>query len=199
MRLPFAAAALLAPVLIACSGPKESASGTGPEKTPIETPEHATSSPTNAPLTPKGPENTLVETPEYAGIIVSEQGASEFGYLFDQASTSFWEPSFDDVWRAEERVRKCLVSARDEPKLDTYQRASIAFILENLEEYRRQYVGIDVDGEKRIWINAFFSDDLHVDWQRVPVDVDGGGKYYWQIEYRPLKDECVDFRVHGES
>lgn len=71
--------------------------------------------------------------------------------------------------------------------------------MENLEEYRRQYLGVVVDGEKRIWVNAFFSDTSFSDWERVPVDVDGGGRNYWQIEYDLLNDECINFSVHGES
>ena len=71
--------------------------------------------------------------------------------------------------------------------------------MNNLGNYRRQYVGIIVDGEKRIWCNSFFSDGSFPDWERVPVDVDGGGKHFWQIEYDLLKDECMNFYVHGES
>jgi hypothetical protein len=60
-------------------------------------------------------------------------------------------------------------------------------------------VGIEVDGEKRIWINSFFADDSFPDWKRIPVDVEDGGRYFWQIEYHPLEDECTDFYVHGEA
>ena len=66
------AATIVVLSLIACNSPKES------------TPEMA-------------PENTLIETPEYTGVIISESGVSEFSYLFDQASTTFWEPAIDDV------------------------------------------------------------------------------------------------------
>jgi hypothetical protein len=199
MRLPLIAVTVVALVLIACNGPRESTPEIGPEDTLIETPEVTEPSPSDAPVTPKSPENTLVETPEYTGVIISENGASEFSYLFDKASTGFWEPSINDISRAEECIRQHIVSVQDNPKLDTYQKESAAFILNNLEKYRRQYVGIDVDGEKRIWCNSFFSDDSFPDWERVPVDVDGGGKHFWQIEYDLLKDECINFYVHGES
>jgi len=174
MKFALFAVTVLAFLLIACSGPEE-------------------------PTLEMEPENKLVETPEYTGVIISKSGASEFSYLFDQASTGFWEPSIDDVSKTEKCIRQFLVSEQDDPNLDIYQQENIAFILENLGTYRRQYVGIVVDAEKRIWCNSFFSDDSFPNWQRVPVDVDGGGNHFWQIEYNLLKDECINFHVHGES
>jgi hypothetical protein len=152
----------------------------------------------NVPATPTL-ENTLIETSEYTGVLVSRNGALAFGYLFDGASTEFWEPSVDDVSSAEVCIRRFLVSTQTDPKLDAYQKENVTFILENLEEYRRQYVGIVVDGEKRIWCNLFFVDDSFPDWKRVPVDVDDGGNHFWQIEYILPNDDCIHFRVHGTA
>jgi hypothetical protein len=174
MRFVFRVVTVSAVLLTACNGPQE---------TPSETP----------------PENILVEAPDYAGVIVSENGFSEFRYLFDETSTAFWVPSEDDVSSAEKCIRQFLVSAQQNPELDTYQKQSAAFILENLEKYRRQYAGIVVDGEKRIWCNLFFSADSFPEWKRIPVDVDGGGNHYWQIDYIVPRDECIHFSVHGES
>ena len=199
MRLPLIAVIVVALALIACNGPSVTTPEIGSEDTFVETPEVTEPIPSDAPMTPKSPENTLIETPRYTGVIISEDGASEFSYLFDKASTGFWEPSINDISRAEECIRQHIMSLQDNPKFDTYQKESAAFILNNLEKYRRQYVGIDVDGEKRIWCNLFFSDDSFPDWERVPVDVDDGGKHFWQIEYDLLKDECINFYVHGES
>jgi hypothetical protein len=168
------AGAVVALSLIACSGPRESESGTGRE-------------------------HTLVQGPDYTGVIFSEKGALEFGYLLDETSAGFWEPSIDDISSAEACIRKHLVSLQLNPKLDAHQKENVAFILSNLADYRRQYVGIVVDGEKRIWCNSFLSDDSFPEWQRVPVDVDGGGRNFWQVEYLALKDRCTNFRVHGES
>lgn len=199
MRFPFIAATVVALSVIACSGPKEPTSVTAPEDTPIQTPEDTESPPTDAPLIQKSHGNTLVETPAYTGVIISENGASEFGFLFNQASTTFWEPSVDDVSKAETCIEQFLHSLQDDPELDTYQKEYFAFILDNLEEYRRQYVGIAVDGEKRIWCNFFFVDYPVPRWEHAPVVPLDGGHYHWQIEYDLLKDECINFHVHGES
>jgi hypothetical protein len=198
MRFRLVAAAIVVLLLVACNGTGTPTSETGPEDSIVETPEVTESSPTAAPLTPEDPENTLIETPEYTGVIISENGASEFSYLFKD-STDFWAPSMDDVARAEACIRQYLESVQQNPNFDAYQQENMAFIVENLEQYRRQYVGIVVDGEKRIWCNTFFAVDSFPDWQRVPVDVDGGGNRYWQIEYSLPKDECLNFHVHGES
>lgn len=75
-----------------------------------------------------------------------------------------------------ECIKQILVSEQQDPNLDAlpYQQEKVTFILENLEKYRRQYVGLVVDGEKRIWCNSFPAYDL-------------------------LKDKCTDFYVHGEA
>ena len=174
MRFPFIVATIVVLLLIACNVPKEFA---------LE----------------MDPGNTLIETPEYTGVIISKNGASEFGHLFDETSIEFWEPSIDDVSRAETCIRQFLVSVQHDPQLDTYQKERAAFILKNLEKYRRQYVGIVVNGEKRIWCNLFLSDHSFPDWERVPVYMIDGGEYFWQIEYDLLKDECINFYVHGEA
>ena len=115
------------------------------------------------------------------------------------APASFWEPSVDDVSRAEKGTRQSLGALLDDPELGAYQRTKVEFILENLDQYRRQYVGIVVDGEKRIWCNAFLAEGHFPDWQSRPVYVLDGGRYFWQIEYRLLKDDCVNFYIHGEA
>jgi hypothetical protein len=173
MRFLFISAAILALSLVACNGPEE-------------------------PAPRVGPGNTLVETLEYTGVLISKDGASEFSHVFGE-STEFWEPSIDDVSRAEACIRQFLTSAQDNPQLDTSQKVNAPVILENLEEYRRQYVGIVVDGEKSIWCNAFRPEDEFPNWQRLPVYVLDGGNDFWEIEYIPVKDECINFYVHGEA
>ena len=199
MRFPLVAATIAVLLLVACNGADRSTPELDPEDTPTETPEVTELAPTSTPPAQQGSDNTLIETPTYTGVIISEKGTSEFGYLFVGASTEFWEPSTDDIAGAEECIREFLVSLQDNPQLDTYQQENLAFIVENLEDYLRQYLGVVVDGENRVWVNAFLSDNSFPNWERVPVDVDGGGRYYWQIEYDLLNDECINLHVHGES
>ena len=174
MKLPFIAVALVALSLIACSAP-------------------------GVPTSESRPGNILIESSKYIGVIFSKNNASEWSFLFDEATTEFWEPSGDDVSRAEECIRRFLASAPHDPNLKDYEKADAAFVLENLMGYRRQYVGLIVEGEKRIWCNAFLPDGSFPDWELDPVYVLDGGRDFWEIEYIPLTDECIRFHVHGEA
>jgi hypothetical protein len=174
MRLPHIVATVLVLALVACNGPTE-------------------------PTPAVEPESTATETPEYAGAVISIDEDSVYDHLFREDPTGFWEPSSDDVSKAEACAKRFLVAAPDDPELGPYYRESAAFILEHLEEYRGQYAGIVVDGEKRVWLNAFRSDDPFPHWKRDPVFVLDGGKDFWQIEYVLPRDECTNFYVHGEA
>ena len=121
MKLPLLAAIIVVLSLIACSGSATSTPDIGPENTPAATAEGTEPPTASASPTPRTLGNTLIETPEYTGVIISENGASEFGYLLDEASTAFWEPSSDDVSRAEACIRQHLVSLQQNLDLDTYQ------------------------------------------------------------------------------
>jgi hypothetical protein len=199
MRFAIIAVAVAALSLVACSGRENPTAGPRPEDTPVETPESTGPLPTDSLPTFESSENTLIETPEYTGVIFTRKGALEFSFLFNQASVGFWEPSVKDVSSAERCIKQYLESMRDDPELDARPEAHAAFILENLGRYRRQYVGIVVNGERRIWINAFFAEDSYPEWQRRPVYVLDGGNYYWDIAYVLPTDACIDFHVHGEA
>jgi hypothetical protein len=190
MRLPFITVAIVVLFLTACNGTQKPT----PEPSREPTPE-----PSKEPTPEPSPESILIETPEYTGVLFTKAGASKFSRRFESVSTGFWEPSIDDVSRAEECIKRFLSSVQDDPGFGSYQKEATAYILENLAKYRRQYVGIVVDGEKRIWCNVFYFDGISPDWQRYLVDVDDGGRRYWQIEYILLKDECINFHVQGES
>jgi hypothetical protein len=156
-------------------------------------------SPPGVPTSQSSPRNTLIESSQYIGVIFSKSNAAEWSFLFDEATTEFWEPSGDDVSRAEECIRRSLASAPHDPNLKDYEKADAAFVWENLMGYRRQYVGLIAEGEKRIWCNAFLADGSYPDWELHPVYVLDGGRDFWEIEYILPKDECVGFHVHGEA
>lgn len=200
MRLAIIAATIVAFALIACNSSEKPTAGPRPGDTILETPEATESAPIGNLLTLGRAKNTLVETPEYTGVIFTRKGAFEFSFLFDPSSMGFWEPSPTDVSRAESCIRQHIESVRDNTEPDAYPQAHATFILENFGQYRRQYVGIIVGDEKRIWVNSFLAeDDSYPDWQQRPVYVLDGGNYYWEIVYVLATDECIDFHVHGEA
>jgi hypothetical protein len=196
MRL-LLAAATVALVLTACGLEPTPEPGSGIPAG--QTPDSTGPAPSLVPPILQTSENNLITTPEYTGVILPVSAASKFSSIFSKPLTGYWEPSIDDIVRAEECIRRFLVSAQDDAQLDPYHRESAAFILSNLKDYRRQYLGITVGGEKRIWCNSFLSDAAYPDWEHTLVYVLDGGKYYWQIEYDLLRDECTNFHVHGEA
>jgi hypothetical protein len=64
-----------------------------------------------------------------------------------------------------------------------------------LASYRRQFVGVEVDGRSYILGNFFRTDD---DAQQ-PVAVDDGGETYFQIRYEPKTKRLSGLMVNGEG
>jgi hypothetical protein len=155
--------------------------------------------PTGQSPVPGHPENTLVETWDYSGVIFSEEAAANLRFLMRSQPTGYWKPSAEDVALAEKAIQQFLMAAQDDPASDIHPLYHAEYILDNLETYRRQYAGIVVDGEKRIFCSAF-TDDGHFDrWMQEPVFVFDGGASFWRIEYIVPQDQCTNFDVNGEA
>lgn len=64
-----------------------------------------------------------------------------------------------------------------------------------LPEYKRQYVGIVVDGHKRIFCNFFCADDLPL--SDKPFVVFDGGEWFFRIQYDLEDKKCYHFNANG--
>jgi hypothetical protein len=173
MRFPLVTVSMVVLLLTACGGPASRTPGAGADDAPA--------------------------APGSNHVIIPADAAAEFKLVFGQTVSGYWEPSSDQIAVAEERINRDLVAAQDDPDPDTYRTQSAAYIVSRLGEYRRQYVGIVVEGSKRIGCNAFISDRAQPEWVRVPILVLDGGADYWQIQYDLVMDACVGFSVHGEA
>ncbi|HTE05674.1 MAG TPA: hypothetical protein VK824_05710, partial [Planctomycetota bacterium] len=78
----------------------------------------------------------------------------------------------------------------------------IGNILDNLADYRRQYIGVVTPaGSRRVLLNnspggqhgPYDSPD---DWQYV-VDVEDGGYWHWRIQFDVESEEFVEFNSNG--
>lgn len=78
--------------------------------------------------------------------------------------------------------------------------------LENVNKYIRQYVGVEVNGQQLIYINAFpvgeFEDwpaDLVKvpNWKEQAYVVCDGGDYYWGAVYNPETNSFSDLAFNG--
>ena len=99
-----------------------------------------------------------------------------------------WTPSPEDLQAAEPAV------------LDEIRRQAPS-VFARLDEYRCQFTGVVVDGERRIFYNFFCCDDEDVNdsWRTEPVFVLDGGDDYFQLEYAPDTRTCARFTVNGEA
>jgi hypothetical protein len=98
---------------------------------------------------------------------------------------SYWSPDFAAVKAAEDRLPAYVAATR-----------GCAKRFKPLAEYRRQYVGVVVDGRRRLYLNAYEAssqDEMQKlfpglrenppDWRMMPYDMCHGGPAFWGAEY----------------
>ncbi|MES2730853.1 MAG: hypothetical protein V4714_03860 [Bacteroidota bacterium] len=72
-----------------------------------------------------------------------------------------------------------------------------------LKSYGYQYLGIEIEGRKYIYVNAFPIGDkqimeaFHKDWKTKPVVVCDGGDAYWGILYDVQKAKFSQLSING--
>ena len=103
----------------------------------------------------------------------------------------FWTPSVDDVLKLEEGIAEYL----SHNPTQFYDQAPV---WERLDEYQRQYIGLERDGGKIIYGN-FFCDNLGKDWRQELVAVLDGGECYFQVEYDVGSGMFIKLWVNGVS
>ena len=96
-----------------------------------------------------------------------------------------WDPTEDDVFKAEELMSVCLKEKK-------------AAFFEILYQYTRQYFGIVEEGNKIIWVNAFL-DDGNFDWKENVVYVLDGGDSFFNVKVDLVNQTCTEVRVNGVS
>ena len=111
----------------------------------------------------------------------------------DSPYKSTWTPTEEQILKALSTIYEFI----DNPTgINDWQKKEIAKIKKNLSLYRVQFVGIEIEGEKRIWCN-FFSNDRIDYWKEGVVIVLDGGFWYWEIQYDVKTGECVNFISNG--
>ena len=92
----------------------------------------------------------------------------------------FWNPGFEEISAAEERLASFLAAAKQCGQMQPAQR------------YLRQYVGVFVDGRRRLYLNAFEAESYAsmkkiapdiADWRTHPYDACHGGPAFFGAEY----------------
>jgi hypothetical protein len=71
-------------------------------------------------------------------------------------------------------------------------------VWERLDEYQRQYIGLERNGKQIIYGN-YFCDNMGKNWRSEIVFVLDGGDCYFQVEYDVESGTFTKLLVNGES
>jgi len=135
-----------------------------------------------------------IKTGKSSGVIIPAREAPQWENIWKlpckNAKVSYWTPAKEDVLKAEAALYNYLKA--ETPKLiapNAYENMGMkdyGKIWEQLDSYKRQYVGIVINNRKKIYFNCFAKWVIvGDDWKTEPTfpDVQGGGIYQIQLSY----------------
>ena len=108
---------------------------------------------------------------------------------FYQASKDVkrWTPTVNEARAADGIARKCMMTRSPE-------------IVEKIDRYRRQFVGLLVGGEKVVWVNYFLDESgSFKSWKTSIVRVKDGGPHFFELKISLRSATCYDLYIHGEA
>jgi len=130
-----------------------------------------------------GQDPRTVKTDKIDGLICTN--FADWKFMF--TTTEFWTPTKDDVLAAENQI---------EAFLKKESKPHAANLWRKLPDYKRQYLGIVVNGHKRIFCN-FYCRSHRIPLDDKPVLVEDGGECFFRIQYDLNDKQCYDFNVNG--
>ena len=126
-------------------------------------------------------ESMTIKTDEVEGLICTN--FSEWKFILKEKD--FWTPTKAQALKAEERIKEHL---KNKPL------SYVPDLWRKLPKYKRQYVGIIVNGHKRIFCNFYRSDEPLSD--KPFFEFDGPYVCFW-IEYDIEDQKCYNFEYSG--
>ncbi len=139
------------------------------------------------------------QEPDYA--VLDSVSALKMGHQCSRWApiiTGTWNPSSSDIANVESNLGKISEIVAD----------SCCLLRGRIKEprsYLRQYVGVEVDGKRLIYVNAFartFFDDWpsqvpKPDWRKEPIIPCDGGDDYWGVLFDPSTSSFFDLAING--
>ncbi|MFA7687755.1 MAG: hypothetical protein WCY25_07810 [Moheibacter sp.] len=102
-------------------------------------------------------------------------------------------PTKEEILLAE----KALQTQLEEINKNLPNQSSSPVIHKNLKKYKRQYFGVyDENGERILFINAFWGGGSEY-WLDEIIIVHDGGSYYWQVEFNISENKLYNLMVNG--
>lgn len=98
-----------------------------------------------------------------------------------------WTPSESDIANVEKRL----------VDVSKMQRPGQQEAIPEPRSFRRQYVGIIVDGKHLIYLNAFPTEAAERNWRTHFTDVCDGGSAFWGVIFDPTSGQFSDLRTNG--
>jgi len=137
--------------------------------------------------------NQPIVTDSFEGVIFAGASAKQMDLEamigFRETINDYWTPSRDDVLAFEEGIGPYLQQAAPQTGPGS---------LSDLNEYRRQYIGIVANGQRVIFAN-FFCNGYDTDWQHKIVYPLDGGSCYFEVKYDVQTGAFYDLSIHGEA
>jgi hypothetical protein len=141
--------------------------------------------------TAKSPESPTV-TADQNWVIITKERAEEMGVaLWLAESDGFWTPSEDDILKLEGEIAGYL-------RQNSNQFYRQPPVWERLDEYQRQYIGLERGGRQIIYGN-YFCNSEGINWRQELVIVEDGGECYFQVEYDVESGLFIKLLVNGEA
>lgn len=110
-------------------------------------------------------------------------------WLFE--SDGYWTPSVDDILKIEENIAEYL--SQNSNKF--YWQPPV---WQRLDEYQRQYIGLERGGKQIIYGN-YFCEGGNSNWRNEFVFAIDGGECYFQVEYDLQSGLFIKLQVNGEA
>ena len=123
---------------------------------------------------------------------LANKKSPDFEYvILDKERDSTWQPTQDDISKAELHLRNYL-------KLKSIFNKAYKNILAKITAYKRQYYGItDTAGNQILYINCLT--DSGTDWKHGLVIVKDGGDDYFQAKINRKTGRIVSLNINGQA
>ena len=152
------------------------------DKPPVDIPLAATAKSPESP-TAMANQNWMIVTKEYA------EEMRVASWLVE--SDGYWTPSKDDILKLEGGIAGYLSQ-----NSNLFYRQPPAW--ERLDEYQRQYIGLERGGRKIIYGN-YFCNSEGINWRQELVIVEDGGECFFHVEYDVESELFIKLMVNGEA
>jgi hypothetical protein len=147
----------------------------------------ATAAPTAIPTPPRP---AFFSSAAWTGVIVpAELGDMFYRSLTGQTAPRYWTPGEAQINDLEKALPAYLRDAAQKRSADLWQKVA---------PYKRQYIGIVLDDQQLIYLNAMCSVDDDR-WQTRPMIVMDGGDCFFNVTYDPASGQFSDLSINGNA